>query len=196
MLNLTRNVNRLSKALIAKHLQSTAVLSNAKVSDNASATAGPLSFQLTDEQNELVDSARKFVRDVVIPNAAKWDRDNEYPVEAHKQAHELGFFIAGIPTAYGGLGLSLVDCCLIGEELSYGCTGFSTCVLANELALGPVRMFANDDVKRRFLGRNAAENVIAAYAVTEPGAGSNVAGISTKAVKDSDGNFILNGKLK
>ena len=87
MLNLARNVNRrLSKALIAKHLQSTAVQSNRNV------TAGPLSFQLTDEQNELVESARKFVREVVIPNAAKWDRNNEYPVEAHKQAHMSSAF--------------------------------------------------------------------------------------------------------
>ena len=68
-------------------------------------------------------------------------------------------------------------------------------IFANEIALGPVRMFGNEDVKRRFLGRNAAESVIAAYAVTEPGTGSNVGGITTKAVKDGDGNFILNGKL-
>lgn len=77
--------------------------------------------------------------------------------------------MAGIPTEYGGLGLSLVDCCLIGEELSYGCSGFSTSILANELALGPVRMFANEDIKKRYLGRVASDHVIAAYAVTEPG---------------------------
>lgn len=165
MFRLTRSLNRLSNALVNKSLPSASI---ARLSTNPQ-PAGGLSFQLSDEQKELVEGARKFVRDVVIPNAAKWDRNNEYPVEAHKQAHELGFFIAGIPTEYGGLGLSLVDCCLIGEELNYGCSGFATSILANELALGPVRMFANDDIKRRFLARNAEKSVIAAYAVTEPG---------------------------
>lgn len=186
MFNLIKNVNRLSK--LTKCLNSASI---AKVSSTP--TSSPLSFQLSDEQKELVEGARKFVREYVIPNAAEWDRKNEYPFEAHKKGHELGFFITGIPTEYGGLGLSLVDCCLIGEELSYGCSGFSTSVLANELALGPVRLFANEDIKKRYLGRNVEKSVIAAYAVTEPGAGSNVAGLTTKAVKDSNGDFILNG---
>jgi len=193
MFKLTRNLNLISKSLLNNNLKSSAILSNAKVSSNPAA-AGPLSFQLTDEQKELIEGVRKFVREEVIPNAARWDLNNEYPVDAHKKSHELGFFIAGIPTEYGGLGLSLVDCCLIGEELAYGCSGFSTSILANELALGPVRMFGSDDIKRRYLGRIASDKVIAAYAVTEPGAGSNVAGLSTKATKDSDGNFILNGQ--
>ena len=165
MFKLTRSAHRLSHALVKS---SQCPASIARLSTNPS-PAGALSFQLTDEQKELVEGARKFVREEVIPNAAKWDQNNEYPVEAHKKGHELGFFIAGIPTEYGGLGLSLVDCCLIGEELNYGCSGFATSVLANELALGPVRMFANDDIKRRFLARNAEKSVIAAYAVTEPG---------------------------
>lgn len=165
MFKLIRSANRLSNALVDKSLRP-ASFSIARLSTSP---AGALSFQLTDEQKELVEGVRKFVREEVMPNAAKWDQNNEYPVEAHKKGHELGFFISGIPTEYGGLGLSLVDCCLIGEELNYGCSGFATSVLANELALGPVRMFANDDIKRRFLARNAEKSVIAAYAVTEPG---------------------------
>jgi len=189
MLSFAKNASRLSRSVL---IRKSLTASSANVSTNPS-PPGTLSFQLTDDQKELIANARKFVQDQVIPHASKWDRNNEYPFDAHKKAHELGYFITGIPTEYGGLGLSLVDCCLIGEELNYGCSGFATSILANELALGPVRMFGNDDVKKRFLGRNVSESVIAGYAVTEPGAGSNVAGISTKAIKDSDGNFILNG---
>ncbi|KAK4337392.1 hypothetical protein RND71_043339 [Anisodus tanguticus] len=186
MLRLPKNINGLSK--ISK------CFNNSIIKSSVHTVNGPLSFNLTSEQKELIETAKKFSREVIIPNAKKWDLNNEYPVEAHKKAHELGFFVAGVPTEYGGLGLSLLDCCLIGEELSYGCTGFSTSMLANELALGPVKLFASEELKKKYLGRNAAESVIAAYAVTEPGTGSNVAGITTKAVKDNDGNFILNGQ--
>jgi acyl-CoA dehydrogenase len=159
-----------------------------------SSSSAAIGFELNDDQKQLQDIARKFAQDVIIPNAAQWDRNNEYPTEAHQQAHDLGFFSAGIPTEFGGLGLPLLDMCLINEQLSYGCTGFSTSILANELALGPLHMFASKELKRKYLGRVANDKVIAAYAVTEPGTGSNVAGVTTRAHKTEDGDYVLNGQ--
>lgn len=85
-----------------------------------------INFNLNEEQIEFRDAARKFVDDVIIPNAPEWDQKNIYPAEYHKQAWELGFYSIGIPEKYGGLGKGLVDICLINETLSIGCTGFTT----------------------------------------------------------------------
>lgn len=85
-----------------------------------------VNFNLNEEQIEFRDAARKFVDEVIIPNAGEWDEKNIYPAEFHKQAWELGFYSLGIPEKYGGLGKGLVDICLINETISIGCTGFST----------------------------------------------------------------------
>uniref|UniRef100_A0A8C3P8L0 Medium-chain specific acyl-CoA dehydrogenase, mitochondrial n=1 Tax=Chrysemys picta bellii TaxID=8478 RepID=A0A8C3P8L0_CHRPI len=137
----------------------------AQVSHQIKPGAG-FSFELSDEQREFQATARKFAREEIIPVAAQYDKTGEYPVPLIKRAWELGLMNSHIPESCGGLGLGTFEACLITEELAYGCTGVQTAIEANSLG---------------------------AYCVTEPGAGSDVAGIKTRAEKKGD-EYVINGQ--
>ncbi|KAJ3279464.1 hypothetical protein HK104_001448 [Borealophlyctis nickersoniae] len=160
-----------------------------------SASSGP-SFGLSPEQLELQDLARKFTASEIIPkvitSAAHHDQTGEYPVEILKKAWELGLLNTHIPAEYGGLGLGVMDCAVISEEIAYGCTGIQTAAEANGLAEAPVILAGNDAQKKKYLGRMTEEPLMCAYGVTEPGAGSDVAGLVTRAVKKGN-KWVING---
>ncbi|KAG9105318.1 hypothetical protein FRC07_009392, partial [Ceratobasidium sp. 392] len=149
-------------------------------------------FGLTEEQAGIQDLARKFTRENIVPVAAQYDRSMQYPWPVIKAAHSVGLLNTHIPEEYGGPGLGLLECALISEELAYGCTGIQTAIEANGLAEAPVIVAASEELKKKYLGRMTEAPLVAAYCVTEPGAGSDVANISTKAVKKGD-KWILNG---
>lgn len=151
-----------------------------------------INFTLTDDQKQLQELARKFCKDEIIPKAAHHDKTGDYPREIAAKAWELGLMNTHIPQEYGGLGLGVLEGCIITEELSYGCTGISTAMEANSLAAAPVIVAASDEIKKEFLGMLTAEPKFAAYCVTEPGAGSDVSGIRTNAKKDGD-DYVING---
>lgn len=151
-----------------------------------------LNFALSEEQRGYQDLARKFAKEEIIPVAAEYDRTGEYPIEIIKKAWNLGLVNLSIPEKYGGPGLAIMDEVIIGEELSYGCTGISTALAANSLAEMPVILSGNDAQKKKYLGRMTEEPLAAAYCVTEPGAGSDVAGVQTRAVKQGD-KWVING---
>ncbi|KAJ2188002.1 hypothetical protein GGH18_003765, partial [Coemansia sp. RSA 530] len=134
-----------------------------------------------------------FARDVIIPAAPHHDKTGEYPVDIIKQAWELGLVNTHIPTAYGGLGLGVFDSALVSEQLAYGCSGIQTAIEANGLAEAPVVLAASDAQKKKYLGRMTEEPLMAGYCVTEPGAGSDVAGAKTHAVKKGD-KWVVNGQ--
>lgn len=116
----------------------------------------------------------------------------EYPQDVFKQAWELGLVNSHVPEEYGGLGLGAVDGVIIAEELAYGCTGMMTAMEANGLAAAPVIIAGTEEQKKEYLGRLTSEPIQAAYGVTEPGAGSDVAGLRTTAVKKGD-EYVING---
>lgn len=116
----------------------------------------------------------------------------EYPWEVIKKAHEVGLLNTHIPEEFGGPGLGLLECSLISEELAYGCSGIQTAIEANGLAEAPVLVAGNKEQKAKYLGRMTEEPLVASYCVTEPGAGSDVAGISTRAEKKGD-KWVING---
>lgn len=149
-------------------------------------------FSLSEEQLEFQKLARDFSQKEIMPKAAYHDQTAEYPMEIIKKAWETGLVNNHIPEEYGGLGLSVVDGAIISEELAYGCTGISTAMEANMLAECPVFVAGNEEQKKSFLGRMTEEPLMAAYAVTEPDAGSDVQGIRTTAKKVGD-EYILNG---
>lgn len=159
----------------------------------------PLSFNLTEDQKAVQELTRKFVKDEIIPRAAHHDRTGEYPWAILKMAKEVGILNAGIPEKYGGPGLSLTESCIIAEELGFGCTGIGTSLESTGLGQAPIIIFASDEQKKKYLGRLAHETdskgnpLLAAYCVTEPGTGSDVAAIKTKAEKNADGDYVLNG---
>jgi len=151
-----------------------------------------VSFQLSDEQQALRELAADFARHEIRPAAAHHDETGEYPWEVLRKAHEVGLMNTHIPSEYGGAELSAFDGILLAEELAWGCTGIGTAMEANGLAQQPVILGASDALKRRYLGPMTEKVSMCAYAVTEPGAGSDVQGMRTQAVKQGD-KYILNG---
>ena len=149
-------------------------------------------FSLTDDQKQLQDLARKFTKEEIIPKAAHHDQTGEYPIEIVKKAWDLGLINTHIPQEYGGLGLGVLDGCIITEELCYGCTGIATAMEANMLAAAPLIVAGSDDQKKEFLGALTSEPKLAAYCVTEPEAGSDVVGIKTTAKKVGS-DYVING---
>ena len=149
-------------------------------------------FDLSDEQEELQRLAREFAAKEIVPKAAHHDETGEFPREICKKAWELGLMNVQIPTEVGGMGLGSLDGTLITEEMAYGCTGICTAMEANHLAAAPLIVAGSDDQKKEYLGRLVNEPLFAAYCVTEPGAGSDVAGIRTTAKKVGD-EYVING---
>ncbi|RKO97551.1 acyl-CoA dehydrogenase NM domain-like protein, partial [Caulochytrium protostelioides] len=154
--------------------------------------AGAPGFALTDEQYEMQLLARKFALDEVIPKAAHHDETGEFPVDLISKAWELGLVNLHIPEAYGGLGLGVFDSALVSEEIAYGCSGVQTAIEANGLAQAPLIIAGSDALKRKYLTRMTEAPLMCSYCVTEPGAGSDVAGIQTRAERKGD-TWVLNG---
>jgi acyl-CoA dehydrogenase len=151
-----------------------------------------VSFQLSEEQEALRDLAAEFAKNEIRPVSGHHDETGEYPWEVLKKAHEIGLLNTHIPEAYGGLDLSAMDGILIAEELAWGCSGIGTAMEANGLAQQPVILGASDALKKKYLAPMTEELQMCAYGVTEPGAGSDVQGMRTTAVKKGD-KYILNG---
>jgi len=147
----------------------------------------------TEEQRALKDLARSFAANEMIPVAAEFDRTMEFPQDIFKKAWELGLVNTHIGEDYGGLGLGCLEGVIIGEELAYGCTGIMTAMEANGLASAPVIIAGSHEQKKKYLGRLTEAPLQAAYCVTEPGAGSDVAGMATTAVRKGD-EWVLNGQ--
>jgi len=151
-----------------------------------------LSFALSDDQIAFQNLARQFVADEVIPVAADYDKSMDFPQPVFNKAWELGLVNPHVPESCGGMGLDCVSGVVIAEEMAYGCTGIMTVMEANGLASAPVLVAGTDEQQKKFLGRLTEEPVLASYCVTEPGAGSDVAGAKTNAVKKGN-DWVING---
>ncbi|HEX7879472.1 MAG TPA: acyl-CoA dehydrogenase family protein [Candidatus Eisenbacteria bacterium] len=151
-----------------------------------------MDFSLSDDQKQLEAVAREFARDVIAPKARAHDDSGEFPLDICRQAWELGLMNVHIPEAYGGLGLTSLEGCLIAEELSAACSGIYTAIEANVLAEAPLLHAATDEQKKTWLAPMTAEFRLASYAVTEPDAGSDVSGIKTRAIRHGD-DYVING---
>src|SRR5579859_6061176 len=151
-----------------------------------------IGFDLTDEQRELKTLARKFSDQEIIPRAREFDEGEIFPREICAKAFAAGLMNFAVPHELGGPGLSILDTCLIHEELNYGCSGISNSISANDLGTLPVLLAGNDAQKRTYLGALVEKLTFCAFALTEPGAGSDVAAMSTTYRREGD-SFILNG---
>lgn len=154
-----------------------------------------IGFDLSEEQRALVETARKFTRDRIIPVAAELDEHETFPTDVCREAFELGLANLEVPEAYGGLGLSCLDHCLVLEELAYGCVAVQTTLTANNLGAMPLIIAGTEAQKQKYLGQLTAEPCFAAYACSEPDAGSDVAGIRTRFERHGD-DFVLNGQKR
>ncbi|CAL7944080.1 unnamed protein product [Xylocopa violacea] len=140
----------------------------------------------------MQELARKFTREEIIPVAAEYDRTGKYPWDIIKKSWSLGFLNKHIPQHCGGMEVGIFDGGLVAEELAYGCTGIATAIEGTGLGQSPVIHFGTKEQHKKYLGRLLEEPLVAAYCVTEPGAGSDVAGIKTKAEKKGN-EWIING---
>jgi acyl-CoA dehydrogenase len=154
--------------------------------------AGGVSFALTDEQVALRDLAHEFAEKEIRPKAAEYDERSTHPADIIEKAHEVGLMNPHVPEEYGGLGLSIFDGMLIGEELSWGCSGIAVSIVANMLGSAPVVLAGTDEQKRKWLPPLVESPLICSFALTEPNAGSDVSGIQTTAVREDD-EYVLNG---
>jgi acyl-CoA dehydrogenase len=152
-----------------------------------------IDFEFSEEQRALIDAARRFAKERVLPVAAEADKKSEFPREVFAEAWKLGLANPTLPTEYGGPGLSDLDSVLVTEELAYGCSGIQTSITANTLGLTPIKLAGTDDQKKKYFGWLMSEPTFVSYATTEPGAGSDVAGMQCRAVKQADGGYVLNG---
>jgi acyl-CoA dehydrogenase len=156
------------------------------------AVAGGVSFELTGEQRDLRALAHEFAEKEIRPRAADYDEHSTHPEDVIAKAHELGLMNIHIPEEFGGPGLSIFDGILVGEELSWGCSGITVSIIANTLGSAPVVLAGTDEQKREWLSPLIEEPVLCSFALTEPNAGSDVSGIQTTAVRDGD-DYVLNG---
>jgi acyl-CoA dehydrogenase len=156
-----------------------------------SVTSG-ISFALSEEQKALRALAREFAEKEIRPRAAVYDEQSTHPADVIAKAHEVGLMNVHIPEEYGGLGLPGFEGMLVGEELSWGCSGIAVSIVANTLGAGPVLLSGSDEQKQRWLPPLLEEPILCSFGLTEPDAGSDVARIKTTAERRG-GEYVLNG---
>lgn len=151
-----------------------------------------ISFSLTEEQEALKAMAREFAEKEMKPNAAKYDREEEFPEDIMKKAFEVGFLTCNIPKKYGGGELNDVDTVVISEELAAGCAGMYTTMMVNALAYTPIILFGTDEQKKKFLTPHTEKMSFAAFCLTEREAGSDAGALKTTAKKVGS-EYVING---
>ncbi|EKE71008.1 acyl-CoA dehydrogenase family protein [Gallaecimonas xiamenensis] len=151
-----------------------------------------MNFHLTEDQQAFQDTARQFAASELAPNAARWDKEHHFPVEVIKQAGELGFLSLYTPEAAGGLGLSRLDASIVFEQLAMGCTSTTAYMTIHNMATWMVASFGTPEAVAEFCPDLVTGERLASYCLTEPGAGSDAASLTTSARRDGD-HYELNG---
>lgn len=151
-----------------------------------------MQFGLTEEQRAFQDAARAFAEGEMAPHAAQWDETGTFPADTLRAAAALGFAGIYVDPDMGGAGLSRLDAALIFEELAAACPSTAAYISIHNMASWMIDRFGDDAQRRRWLPDLTAMNRFAAYCLTEPGAGSDAASLSTRAVRDGD-HYVLNG---
>jgi butyryl-CoA dehydrogenase len=149
-------------------------------------------FYLTDEQRMIRDLARKIGRERVAPHAARYDEAEAYPEDSIRALMEAGLYGIWVPEEYGGTALGALALALVCEEIAAACAATGTQFLDQPLGGLPIVLAGTEAQKKRFLPRMATGEILAAYSLSEPGAGSDAAGLRTTAVRRGD-HYVLNG---
>jgi len=152
-----------------------------------------MNCDLNEDQLMLKQTIRDFVTKEVIPHAKEWDEKEEVPLSTVKKLSELGIMGMTVDPKYGGAGLDPISIALVIEELAYGDGSLALTIAAhNGLGCGHISKFGSEEQKQKYLPDLASGKKLGGWALTEPGSGSDAAGMKTKAVKDGN-NWILNG---
>ena len=154
--------------------------------------ASGVSFALTDEQRELRALARDFAEKEIRPKAAEYDEHQTHPADVVAKAHEIGLMNLHLPESLGGPELSRVRRHARRRGAQPGLLGIGTSILANGLAAGPILIAGTEEQKREWLGPLVEAPILGCFGLSEPGAGSDVSGIQTTAVRKGD-DYVVNG---
>jgi alkylation response protein AidB-like acyl-CoA dehydrogenase len=148
--------------------------------------------QLTDEQKMLLDMVREVAQEKIAPRAAEIDEKGEYPWDIKEALAKLDLLALPFPEEYGGTGSDLVTICMVIEEIAKVDATSSLIIATQSLGTLPIALVGTPEQKKRYFPRLATGEWIAAFGLTEPGAGSDAAAMRTRAVRDGD-SYILNG---
>jgi alkylation response protein AidB-like acyl-CoA dehydrogenase len=149
-------------------------------------------FGLSDEQRAFRDMMRTFVDEQVAPHAAEYDRLAEYPWKSFEACRDLELTGLGIPEEFGGAAADMVTQAIMAEEVSRGCASTGVTMLISKLGMLPVMNFGSDELKRKYLPRVASGEIQSSYCLSEADAGSDVASMRCRAVRDGD-DYVITG---
>ncbi|MBI2864213.1 MAG: acyl-CoA dehydrogenase family protein [Chloroflexi bacterium] len=151
-----------------------------------------MDFQLGDEHRLIRDTARRIAREKVLPRVFEIDQSMEYPEDIFRTFKEAGLLGTALPDKYGGAGAGVLGLCLAVEEVAKYCQSSALILLLTKLPTSAIQLAGSEEQKQRFLGGVATGQLRGAFGLTEPAAGSDVAGIRTVARK-RNGDYVLNG---
>ncbi|AAV81709.1 MAG TPA: acyl-CoA dehydrogenase [Idiomarina loihiensis] len=151
-----------------------------------------MNFELTEDQQAFVDTAKAFADKELAPNAAKWDEEHYFPVEVFRKAGEMGFMGMYTPEEAGGFGMSRLDSALIFEQLAGGCTATTAMMTIHNMVTWMIGSFGQQSVIDQWVSELVTGEKLGSYCLTEPGSGSDAASLRTSAKKDGD-EYVLNG---
>jgi alkylation response protein AidB-like acyl-CoA dehydrogenase len=149
-------------------------------------------FDLTDEQREIQELARRFTADRITPFAGEWDEKHIFPRDTIRAAADLGFAAIYVSEESGGIALGRLEAAIIMEAMAYGCPSTSAFISIHNMASWMIDRFGSADVKARYLPDLVTMDRLASYCLTEPGSGSDAAALKTRAVRDGD-DYIVTG---
>src|SRR5581483_3353387 len=151
-----------------------------------------MDFELSEEQRAFQATARTFAREEMMPFVREWDENETFPVEAMRKAAALGFGGIYVKEDVGGSALSRLDAALIFEELAQGCTSTAAYISIHNMAAWMIDAFGSSEARKKFLPKLCTMEHFASYCLTEPGAGSDAANLSTRARREGD-HYVLDG---
>ncbi|HYD56720.1 MAG TPA: acyl-CoA dehydrogenase family protein [Burkholderiales bacterium] len=147
---------------------------------------------VADHHREIREAVRRYARDVLAPEAPRWDREKEFPREALRGLAQMGLYGVAIPEEWSGAGLDYTALAIACEEIAAGDCATATIISVNNLAAGILAGYGTSQQKERFLRPLSAGRALGAFALTEPHAGSDASAITTRAERDGD-HYVLNG---
>ncbi|HEV8615739.1 MAG TPA: acyl-CoA dehydrogenase family protein [Methylomirabilota bacterium] len=149
-------------------------------------------FYLTDDQRMIRDLARKIARERIAPHAAHYDETESYPEESMRAILDSGLFGIWVPEEYGGSAMGCLALSVVAEEIAMACAATATQYLDQPLGGFPIVIAGTAEQKKKYLPGLATGELLAAYSLSEPGAGSDAAGLRTTAIRQGD-HYVLNG---
>lgn len=149
-------------------------------------------FVLDEDEQAIVDTARGFADELLAPNALEWDEHKHFPIDVLRKAGSLGMGGIYVGEDVGGSGLRRVDAVRIFEQLATGCPAIAAYISIHNMAAWMIDSYGTEAQRNRWLPGLTSMDLLASYALTEPGVGSDAAALSTRAVRDGD-DYLLTG---